>query len=79
MILINYFLFADPSQVNWLVDGCETHQTGVTQTECHCNHLTYFSILVVRHAADPLLFSLFLLNIVNVKDHKINQQKSIYT
>lgn len=36
----------DPSQVNWLVDGCETHQTGVTQTECHCNHLTYFSILV---------------------------------
>ncbi|XP_073320069.1 adhesion G-protein coupled receptor G1-like [Pagrus major] len=36
----------DPSQVNWLVDGCETHQQGADHTECHCNHLTYFSILV---------------------------------
>ncbi|KAM8762935.1 adhesion G-protein coupled receptor G1 isoform 1-T2 [Acanthopagrus schlegelii] len=36
----------DPSQVNWLVDGCETHHNGAKQTECHCNHLTYFSILV---------------------------------
>ncbi|KAM9366662.1 adhesion G-protein coupled receptor G5-like [Symphorus nematophorus] len=36
----------DPLQVNWLVDGCETHQQGPKYTECLCNHLTYFSVLV---------------------------------
>uniref|UniRef100_A0A8D0ASE6 Adhesion G protein-coupled receptor G1 n=1 Tax=Sander lucioperca TaxID=283035 RepID=A0A8D0ASE6_SANLU len=45
----------DPSQVNWLEDGCETEQKGAKYTECLCNHLTYFSVLVqmeprpVRH------------------------------
>lgn len=45
----------DPLKVNWLVEGCETQVKGETQTECHCNHLTYFSVLVqlepkpVRH------------------------------
>ncbi|XP_074516580.1 adhesion G-protein coupled receptor G1 [Sebastes fasciatus] len=45
----------DPLQVNWLVDGCETQQKGEEHTECLCNHLTYFSVLVqmeprpVRH------------------------------
>lgn len=45
----------DPLQVNWLVDGCETQQRGAKHTECLCNHLTYFTVLVqleprpVRH------------------------------
>ncbi|XP_023285543.1 adhesion G-protein coupled receptor G5-like [Seriola lalandi dorsalis] len=45
----------DPYQVNWLVDGCVTQQKGEEHTECFCNHLTYFSVLVqmeprpVRH------------------------------
>ncbi|XP_071345152.1 adhesion G-protein coupled receptor G1 isoform X2 [Trachinotus anak] len=45
----------DPLQVNWLVDGCVTLERGDQHTECHCNHLTYFSVLVqleprpVRH------------------------------
>lgn len=41
-------LIADPLQVNWLADGCETRQKGAKHTECLCNHLTYFSVLVVR-------------------------------
>ncbi|XP_076592087.1 adhesion G-protein coupled receptor G1 isoform X2 [Chaetodon auriga] len=36
----------DPLQVNWLVDGCETRQQGAKHTECLCNHLTFFSVLV---------------------------------
>ncbi|XP_026233759.1 adhesion G-protein coupled receptor G5-like [Anabas testudineus] len=45
----------DPLQVNWAMDGCETKQSGEKQTECLCNHLTYFTVLVqleprpVRH------------------------------
>ncbi|XP_033485990.1 adhesion G-protein coupled receptor G1 isoform X1 [Epinephelus lanceolatus] len=45
----------DPLQVNWLVDGCKTKQKGAKHTECLCNHLTYFTVLVqmeprpVRH------------------------------
>ncbi|KAM8889593.1 adhesion G-protein coupled receptor G1 isoform 1-T4 [Synchiropus picturatus] len=45
----------DPQKVTWLKDGCETVQHRDNQTECRCNHLTYFSILVqlepkpVRH------------------------------
>ncbi|XP_068566807.1 adhesion G-protein coupled receptor G5-like isoform X2 [Cebidichthys violaceus] len=45
----------DPLQVNWLDDGCETRQKGGKHTECLCNHLTYFTVLVqmeprpVRH------------------------------
>ncbi|KAM3625819.1 uncharacterized protein V6R79_018101 [Siganus canaliculatus] len=36
----------DPLHINWLEDGCETRQHGPEFTECLCNHLTYFSILV---------------------------------
>uniref|UniRef100_A0A3Q3WY58 Uncharacterized protein n=1 Tax=Mola mola TaxID=94237 RepID=A0A3Q3WY58_MOLML len=36
----------DPLQVNWLTEGCETRQYGPNHTECLCNHLTYFSVLV---------------------------------
>lgn len=36
----------DPLQVKWLVDGCVTRQKGANYTECLCNHLTYFSVLV---------------------------------
>ncbi|XP_039993157.1 adhesion G-protein coupled receptor G1 [Xiphias gladius] len=45
----------DPVQVKWLEDGCVTRQRGAEHTECLCNHLTYFSVLVqleprpVRH------------------------------
>ncbi|XP_062245895.1 adhesion G-protein coupled receptor G1 [Platichthys flesus] len=45
----------DPLQVTWLEDGCITQQRGKESTECLCNHLTYFSVLVqleprpVRH------------------------------
>lgn len=45
----------DPLKVNWSVEGCETQVKGEKQTECHCNHLTYFTVLVqlepkpVRH------------------------------
>ncbi|KAM4593519.1 adhesion G protein-coupled receptor G3-like [Odontesthes bonariensis] len=45
----------DPLLVNWLVDGCETIVRGAEHTECMCNHLTYFTVLVemkprpVRH------------------------------
>lgn len=45
----------DPLKVNWLDEGCETQVKGEKQTECHCNHLTYFTVLVqlepkpVRH------------------------------
>lgn len=40
----------DPLQVNWLLDGCETLEHGGRHTECRCNHLTYFSILVQLEA-----------------------------
>lgn len=45
----------DPWQVNWSVDGCQTVESGDTHTDCLCNHLTYFSVLLelepgpVRH------------------------------
>ncbi|XP_029946533.1 adhesion G-protein coupled receptor G5-like isoform X2 [Salarias fasciatus] len=45
----------DPWLVNWLGDGCETVQRGDTHTDCLCNHLTYFTVMVelmprpVRH------------------------------
>lgn len=54
--LKQYFTYADPLQVNWRLDGCETRRHGPKHTECLCNHLTYFSILVVRHAASALVF-----------------------
>ncbi|KAM7423618.1 hypothetical protein PAMA_000121 [Pampus argenteus] len=45
----------DPMKVNWLVDGCVTQRRGEKHTECLCNHMTYFTVLVqleprpVRH------------------------------
>ncbi|XP_029701880.1 adhesion G-protein coupled receptor G5-like [Takifugu rubripes] len=36
----------DPLQVHWSSEGCETHHRGSELTECLCNHLTYFSVLV---------------------------------
>ncbi|XP_063737949.1 adhesion G-protein coupled receptor G1 isoform X2 [Eleginops maclovinus] len=36
----------DPLQVNWLGDGCKVGQKGEKYTECLCNHLTYFTVLV---------------------------------
>ncbi|KAG5270334.1 hypothetical protein AALO_G00191470 [Alosa alosa] len=35
-----------PNEVDWKTDGCKTVPIGEDKTECHCNHLTYFSILV---------------------------------
>uniref|UniRef100_A0A671NBW7 G-protein coupled receptor 56-like n=1 Tax=Sinocyclocheilus anshuiensis TaxID=1608454 RepID=A0A671NBW7_9TELE len=34
------------NEVTWRYDGCETVQIHDTETECCCNHLTYFAILV---------------------------------
>ncbi|KAK2853455.1 hypothetical protein Q5P01_006116 [Channa striata] len=45
----------DPLMVNWTDHGCKTKQEELTYTECLCNHLTYFAVLVqleprpVRH------------------------------
>ncbi|XP_062405675.1 adhesion G protein-coupled receptor G3-like [Sardina pilchardus] len=33
-------------EVDWKTDGCKTVPIDEHKTECHCNHLTYFSILV---------------------------------
>ncbi|XP_077376298.1 adhesion G-protein coupled receptor G1 isoform X2 [Festucalex cinctus] len=45
----------DPMKVKWSVEGCKTHRRGSKHTQCLCDHLTYFSVLVqleprpVRH------------------------------
>ncbi|XP_057688691.1 adhesion G-protein coupled receptor G1 [Corythoichthys intestinalis] len=45
----------DPMKVKWLKEGCRTQQKGAKHTECLCDHLTYFTVLVqleprpVRH------------------------------
>ncbi|XP_063044323.1 adhesion G-protein coupled receptor G5-like [Engraulis encrasicolus] len=36
----------DPDDVTWEREGCQTELLHKNTTECHCNHLTYFSILV---------------------------------
>ncbi|KAF6729082.1 G-protein coupled receptor 126 [Oryzias melastigma] len=36
----------DPLEVNWLMDGCVTNEITPKHTECLCNHLTYFSVMV---------------------------------
>uniref|UniRef100_UPI0037E7E891 adhesion G-protein coupled receptor G1 n=1 Tax=Semicossyphus pulcher TaxID=241346 RepID=UPI0037E7E891 len=52
---VSWDTLKDPGKVNWVVDGCETRQYGENHTECRCNHLTYFTVLVqleprpVRH------------------------------
>ncbi|KAA0723256.1 G-protein coupled receptor G5 [Triplophysa tibetana] len=33
-------------EVTWRSDGCKTVNITAEETECHCNHLTYFAILV---------------------------------
>ncbi|XP_050971277.1 adhesion G-protein coupled receptor G1 isoform X2 [Labeo rohita] len=40
--------------VNWRYDGCETLKIHDTVTECHCNHLTYFAILVQVEQKDTV-------------------------
>ncbi|XP_043999204.1 adhesion G-protein coupled receptor G1 isoform X3 [Gambusia affinis] len=45
----------DPLEVNWSGFGCKTKRKGSRHTECQCDHLTYFTVLVqlepkpVRH------------------------------
>lgn len=34
------------NDVMWRPDGCETNDISAKETECSCNHLTYFAILV---------------------------------
>ncbi|KAK9971590.1 hypothetical protein ABG768_024948 [Culter alburnus] len=34
------------NEENWRGDGCNTFNINERETECHCNHLTYFAILV---------------------------------
>ena len=45
---------ADPQKVSWKEDGCVTVQVGDRETECLCNHLTYFTILVVSCLGDGM-------------------------
>ncbi|XP_026881154.2 adhesion G-protein coupled receptor G5-like [Electrophorus electricus] len=33
-------------ELKWREEGCVTVHRGAQETECHCNHLTYFAILV---------------------------------
>ena len=47
------FIAAAPNEVAWESDGCKTVLTHEDMTECHCNHLTYFSILVVSSLYTP--------------------------
>lgn len=42
--------------MNWSGFGCKTKRKGSRHTECQCDHLTYFTVLVVRHAAQTLSF-----------------------
>ncbi|XP_077451029.1 adhesion G-protein coupled receptor G1-like [Stigmatopora argus] len=45
----------DPMKVKWSKEGCKTQLKGAKHTECLCDHLTYFTVLVqlsprpVRH------------------------------
>lgn len=40
------------TEVNWRSEGCMTDKINERETECRCNHLTYFAILVqVEHKA----------------------------
>ncbi|TRY65886.1 hypothetical protein DNTS_025342 [Danionella cerebrum] len=34
------------NEVNWISHGCDTIKINERETECSCNHLTYFAILV---------------------------------
>ncbi|KAJ8358988.1 hypothetical protein SKAU_G00155130 [Synaphobranchus kaupii] len=36
----------DPGKVTWRSEGCDTHRREEKETECHCDHLTYFAVLV---------------------------------
>ncbi|CAJ1048467.1 adhesion G-protein coupled receptor G5-like [Xyrichtys novacula] len=40
--------------VNWVMDGCETRENGTNYTECLCNHLTYFAVLVQLRPGLPV-------------------------
>lgn len=48
LMLLNpvFYYYAD-KEVTWRSDGCKTVNIIAEETECHCNHLTYFAILVV--------------------------------
>ncbi|XP_061602657.1 adhesion G-protein coupled receptor G1 [Cololabis saira] len=52
---VSWDVHRDPLQVRWLADGCATLARGDAHTECLCDHLTYFAVLVdleprpVRH------------------------------
>ncbi|XP_061671063.1 adhesion G-protein coupled receptor G1 [Syngnathoides biaculeatus] len=52
---VSWDIGKEPMKVKWSVEGCRTQQRGSRHTECLCNHLTYFTVLVqmeprpVRH------------------------------
>ena len=69
-------LCVDPLQVKWSEEGCVTHQKGAEHTECLCYHMTYFSVLVVRRAADT---TLFLMQETDIQNRKENVFTHIYT
>ncbi|XP_061602645.1 adhesion G protein-coupled receptor G3-like [Cololabis saira] len=43
---VSWDVHRDPLQVRWLADGCATLARGDAHTECLCDHLTYFAVLV---------------------------------
>ncbi|XP_028812521.1 adhesion G-protein coupled receptor G5-like [Denticeps clupeoides] len=44
----------EPNVVTWSTNGCKTVLLSEDNTECHCNHLTYFSILVQLEQNDEV-------------------------
>ncbi|CAL8404485.1 unnamed protein product [Boreogadus saida] len=52
----------DPQKVNWKEDGCVTVHMGAKKTECQCNHLKYFTIMVrLERRTVPHLLSLTII------------------
>ncbi|XP_061602635.1 adhesion G-protein coupled receptor G1-like [Cololabis saira] len=43
---VSWDVHRDPLQVRWLADGCTTLARDDAHTECLCDHLTYFAVLV---------------------------------
>ncbi|XP_012883449.1 PREDICTED: probable G-protein coupled receptor 114 isoform X2 [Dipodomys ordii] len=41
------------SQGGWSPEGCRTEQPSPSQVLCHCNHLTYFAVLMLSPAQLP--------------------------
>ncbi|XP_019910690.1 adhesion G-protein coupled receptor G5 isoform X1 [Esox lucius] len=45
---VSWDTMKDPKIITWREEGCQTIKKTSEETECQCNHLTYFAILVQR-------------------------------